>query len=142
MVEWRDATSEDFPLIAEWNRQLIQDEGHTNRMSVEQLEERLRTWVGSGEYRAILFYEDGTPVAYAVYRESDDEVYLRQFFVVRERRRQGIGRRAMTDLFSNVWPKNKRWTVSALINNHAAIAFWRAMGYRDDALQFGILPRE
>ena len=79
-------------------------------------------------------------VAYALFRETEAEVYLRQFFVVRHRRREGIRRRAIAELFANVWPKNKRLTVSVLAKNVAGVAFWRSMGYTDYDLTLEIMP--
>jgi predicted acetyltransferase len=111
-------------------------------MTIAQLHERMSAWVTSGEYRAIVFEDGGETVAYALFRETDAEVYLRQFFVVRHRRREGIGRRAMTELFANMWPRTKRLTVSVLVKNAVALAFWRSMGYTDYDLTLEIMPRE
>jgi len=36
-LAWRYASSADLGLLAEWNHQLIRDEGHRNPMTVEQL---------------------------------------------------------------------------------------------------------
>jgi predicted acetyltransferase len=60
--------------------------------------------------------------------------------VVRHRRREGIGRRAMEELFLKLWPRDKRLTVSVLVKNVAAVAFWRAMGYTDYDLTLEIMP--
>lgn len=136
----RRATSADCPLLAELNHQLILDEGHRNPMTVPQLEQRMRGWLESGEYAAILFEDGGEVVAHALYREQPDEIYLRQLFVVRERRRQGLGKQAMRLLFSEIWPKTKRLTVEVLVANTAAVAFWRAVGYRDYSLTLEIQP--
>lgn len=121
------------------NQQLIQDEGHRNRMSLDELEQRMGQWLG-GEYRAVLFHEAEEPVAYALFQERDDEVYLRQLFVSRNRRRQGIGRCAVEILRSQVWPSNKRLIVEVLVANTSAVAFWRAVGYADYALTLEIEP--
>src|SRR5208282_2696914 len=138
-MNYRRATENDCSLLAEFNHQLIRDEGHRNRMTVPELEQRMRGWL-SGEYRAVI-YEDGKEVvAYALYREQPEEIYLRQLFVVRNRRRQGIGRQAMETLRSKIWPKNKRLTVEVLVHNTAAIAFWRAVGYKDYCLTLESLP--
>jgi len=102
-------------------------------MTLPQLEERMRGFL-SGEYRGVIFQEDGEVVAYALYREQPDEIYLRQLFVVRDRRRRGIGRRAIEILRSEIWPKNKRLTVDVLLHDTTAIAFWRAVGYKDYVL--------
>jgi predicted acetyltransferase len=129
----------DCPLLAEMNHQLIRDEGHRNPMTVEELEQRMREWIRSG-YVAVIFEEDGKTVAYALYREEADEIYMRQFFVLREHRRRGHGRTAFSTLRTRIWPADKRLTVSTLSQNHAAIAFWRAMGYKDYSLNLEIMP--
>jgi ribosomal protein S18 acetylase RimI-like enzyme len=141
-MAYRFAAEGDLDLLAEWNQQLIRDEGHRNPMDVSQLRERVRGWLESGEYWAVVFSVDGVPVAYALYRESDDEVYLRQFFVDRRRRQQGLGREAIRLLQSELWPTDKRWTVEVLTDNAPAVAFWRAVGYRDYCLTLEILPGE
>ncbi len=125
--------------MAELNHQLIRDEGHRNPMTVPQLEQRMRDFL-AGEYRAVIYEESGEVVAYALFREQPEEIYLRQLFVVRHRRRQGIGRRAMEILRSKVWPKTKRLTVEVLVANQGAVAFWRAAGYRDHCLTLEIMP--
>lgn len=108
-------------------------------MTVAELEQRMKGWLAS-EYAAALFENDGEVVGYALYREQPEEIYLRQLFVVRHRRRQGIGREAMEILRTQIWPKQKRLTVGVLVRNTAAIAFWRAVGYRDYSLTLEILP--
>jgi GNAT superfamily N-acetyltransferase len=136
-MTFRPATLDDCPLLAELNHQLIRDEGHRNRMTVPELEQRMRGWL-SGEYRAVI-YEDGKEVvAYGLYREQLEEIYLRQLFVVRNRRRQGIGRSAVQILRSQVWAKDKRLTVDVLVANQSGIAFWRSVGYTDYALSLEI----
>ena len=136
---FRRATLDDCALLAEFNHQLIRDEGHRNSMTVPELEERIRGWLTS-EYTATLFEEDREVVAYALYREEREEIYLRQLFVSRDRRRQGIGREAVEILRSTIWPKSKRLTVEVLVQNTAAVAFWRALGYRDYSLMLEMLP--
>ena len=139
-MTFRLATLNDCSLLAEMNHRLVQDEGHRNRfMTLPQLEERMRGWL-SGEYRAVIFEEGGDIVAYALYREQPEEIYLRQLFVVRDRRRRGLGRRAVEILRSDIWPKDKRLTVDVLVGNTSALAFWRAVGYRDYYLALEILP--
>ncbi len=140
-MNFRHANSNDYALLAKLNHQLIRDEGHRNSMTVPELEERMAEWLGS-EYSAMLFENDGEVVAYALYREQPAEVYLRQLFVVRHRRRQGLGRAAFAILRSKVWPKDKRLTVEVLVHNQTAIAFWRAVGYQDYSLKLEILPEK
>src|SRR5664279_3982027 len=129
-MNFRRATLKDCAALAKLNHQLIRDEGHRNSMTVPELEQRMKGWLAA-EYAAVLFEQDGEVVAHALYREQPEEIYLRQLFVMRNRRRQGLGRRAMEILRTQIWPKHKRLTVEVLVQNEAAVAFWRAMGYRD-----------
>jgi GNAT superfamily N-acetyltransferase len=108
-------------------------------MSVAELEQRMREWL-AGEYRAVICEQDGEVIAYALFRENSKEIYLRQLFVVRHRRGQGIGRRAIEVLRTEVWPKDKRLIVEVLVANERAVKFWRSVGYMDYALSLEILP--
>jgi len=136
---WRLAETADVAQLAEWNHQLIRDEGHRNRMTVPELEARLRGWL-RGEYRAVIFSQAADPVGYALYRPQPDEIYLRQFFIHRDRRRQGLGRACFGRMREEIWPKDVRLTVEVLCRNNAAIAFWRSVGYADYFLGMEIMP--
>ena len=140
-MNYRFGTEGDLDLLAEWNHQLIRDEGHRNVMSLPQLRERMKGWL-EGEYKALIFELGSAPMAYALYREGDTEIYLRQLFVQRGCRRQGIGREAVSLLQSQVWPRDKRLTVEVLTANAPAVAFWRSVGYTDYCLTLEIMPKE
>ena len=140
-MNFRRATLNDCALLAELNHQLIRDEGHRNKMTVPELEQRMKGWLAF-EYAALLFEKNGEIVAYALYREQPEEIYLRQLFVLRNRRRQGIAREAIELLRTKVWPKSKRLTVEVLVENKAAVTFWRAVGYKDYCLAMEILPEK
>jgi GNAT superfamily N-acetyltransferase len=137
-LKFQEASASDIGLLAEWNHQLIRDEGHRNPMTVEQLAERMREWL-DGEYRAVIFSEDD-PVAYALFREEEDRIYLRQFFVRRDRRRSGVGRTAFGILRKEFWPSGVRLTVDVLCRNTAGVAFWHSLGYQDYCLTLEIMP--
>ena len=141
-MNFRRATVNDAAQLAELNHQLLHDEGHRNQnMSIPELEQRMHGWLAS-EYNALIFEEDGSVVAYALYREQPEEIYLRQLFVMRNRRRKGIGRQAVEILRTKIWTVNKRLTVDVLVQNTAAIAFWRSVGYQDYCLALEILPEK
>ena len=137
----RVATAADCVELAEWNRQLIEDEGHRNPMSLAELEQRMRGWLTDSGYTALIFEQAREPIAYALFCADESRIHLRQLFVARHRRRQGIGRRAMGILMSKHWSDEKRLTVDVLVENQAAISFWRAIGYEDYALTLEITPR-
>jgi ribosomal protein S18 acetylase RimI-like enzyme len=135
----RLATASDFLLLGELNHQLIQDEGHRNPMTPAELSKRMETWLAT-EYRAVIFEKGRAVAGYALFREMPGEIYLRQLFVVRGMRRQGLGRAMVERLKKYIWPKEKRFTVEVLVANDVAVRFWRALGYRDYALTLEILP--
>ena len=133
-MRWTKATVTESRLLAEMNFRLLEDEAHRARgMSVADLDVRMAGWLRSGEYQAILFQTD-SPVAYALFRHDGNEIFLRQFFVERERRRQGIGRAAFGILRESVWAPSSRVTLEVLSHNVAAKAFWQAVGFRDYAV--------
>lgn len=132
-MEYRTAVEDDLPLLAELNQQLIHDEGHANPMSVAELESRMRAWLAR-PYTAILFLDEGVVVGYALYRTDNTGIFLRQFFICRDKRRKGLGRTAMQMLFARVWPSGATVTLEALSANRAAIDFWHALGFDDYAL--------
>jgi len=129
-VKHRAATSADVPILARMNQQLIDDEGHRNSMHLSELETRMRSMV-DGDYTATLFELGEHVVAYGLWTEQPEWVYLRQFFVARDYRRRGIGAQAVRVLADEVWPAGKRVRVNVLIGNHPALEFWRSVGFAD-----------
>lgn len=142
-MDYRLATLEDMPTLAVLNKQLTEDEDHPNQVKpLAFFEQRMRRFLME-EYDAILFEIDGEIVAYALYTKYDQQsttIYLRQFFVQRDRRKQGIGREAIHILREQVWPQDKRLTVSVLWHNKAGRAFWQAVGYEPYSLDLEIKP--
>ena len=138
MLSHRAATIADAPLLAELNHQLIHDEGHRNRMTVPELEERMRNWLAT-DYRAVLFARGESVAAYTLFRPEGCAVYIRQFFVGREYRRSGMGRMAMQILLNNTLRDFQRVYLDVIIKNSAAHAFWKTVGFRDYAVTMEIL---
>jgi predicted acetyltransferase len=110
-------------------------------MSAGELAARMEAWLAS-EYRAVIFENEAEIVGYALFRESADEIYLRQLFIQRNLRRLGFGRTIVGVLRERVWSKEKRFTVEVLVANRPAVQFWRAVGYRDYALTLEIMPEK
>ena len=100
-------------------------------MSAAELAERMRSWLSSGLYRAIIFEQDSFPLAYALFRtEPDSGIYLRQFFVSRAYRRQRVGSQAVELLFREVFPPAARVTLEVLAGNKLGQSFWSAVGFK------------
>jgi GNAT superfamily N-acetyltransferase len=132
-LDCRPATHADVSTLAAMNWQLIRDEGHRNPMTVAELEARMAAWL-AGDYQAVLFLDAGQVVGYALYRFEPEWVHLRQFFIHPGHRRRGVGRAALAWLRDRAWPEGTRVRVEVLVGNAAALAFWRAVGFRDYCL--------
>jgi GNAT superfamily N-acetyltransferase len=132
-MDYRLAGPSDLATLVAANERLLADEEHPKRYSEQQLRALWEAWLKEG-FRAVLFEESGALVAYALYRLSDDGIYLKQFYVERDQRRSGAGREAFEYLRDEIWAPGIRVYVDSLWHNTAAIDFWREMGFREYSL--------
>lgn len=121
-------TSSDLPLLARWNRQLIEDEGSDNPMSVPELEKRMSDFLNNG-YTAYLFREGEKPVGYALIDLTKTPYYLRQFFIARNSRRKRLGQAAFSLLLREL--DCDTVDVDVLTGNENGLAFWKSLGFRE-----------
>lgn len=140
-MNYRKATLDDVPLLAKLNRMLTEDEDHRNQHKSEVwFEERMEKFL-KGDYEAVLFEIEGDVAAYALYRnhpEHEDTVYLRQIFVCRNYRKQGIGRKSMEILLKEILPPKTRMTLDVLTHNETAIAFYKSIGFKEYSIEMEI----
>jgi acyl carrier protein len=129
-ISYRFAQPSDAAVLAPLNQQLIRDEGHRNPMTMAELEERMADWL-QGEYRAVLIEQGSEVLGYALFRDEPEFVYLRQLFVVPQRRRHGIAREALRWLWHYAWQDARRVRVEVLVGNQAGRAFWQSVGFDD-----------
>jgi GNAT superfamily N-acetyltransferase len=136
----RPAEDADVPAVARMNRELIEDEGHRNPMTVADLEQRARGFLREGGWRVDLILSGGATVGFATWREEDDitepsgrRVYLRQFYICRSARGGGLGRRAFEALMA-AFPADTRILLEVLSSNPGGQAFWARMGFSPYAL--------
>jgi ribosomal protein S18 acetylase RimI-like enzyme len=143
-MKYRFATIDDTTILAVMNKQLTEDEQHRNQFKSEQwFKDRMIQFLNS-DYRVVLFEKESV-VAYALYRnhpERDDTIYLRQIFVSREYRRQGIGSEVINILKNDIWPKEKRLTVEVLTQNEVALKFFQSVGYKEYCSELEMNPEE
>lgn len=139
-MEFRFGVESDAPLLADINRQLIEDEWDGGGMSLERLEARMRRWLAEDDYKAVLFLEDGETVAYSLVSIEDDSAFIRHFFVLHGHRGKGVGRRAMEILLREIVPPTARITLDVLASNHGGHQFWRSVGFADYAIRMERLP--
>ena len=132
----RRATEDDLKELVVMNKHLIEDEGSQNPMSTEQLADRMRAWFMSAEWHIDLIYSHGAVVGYALYQfqpdpyqEDRQNVYLRQYFVKREYRNQGVGLEGIRLLLTKRFQDVGTVTIDVLETNPAGMRFWRKAGF-------------
>ena len=118
----------DVEELTQLNKQLIEDEKSDNAMNLEQLQKRMQEFLKS-EYDAYLFMEEDCAIGYALVRRTAKPLYLRQFFIARNFRRQGKGRVALKLLLDKL--KTDKIDIEVLSWNKAAIKFWESCGFTE-----------
>ena len=125
----QNATENDLTALAEMNLQLIIDEGHSNPMNRSQLRARMQEWLAT-EYKAVMIANGAIDVGYALWREEPEFIHVRQFFIGRQYRRKGLGRRAISELIKTRW-LGRNIRLEVLTGNSVGQAFWHAVGFKD-----------
>ncbi len=132
----RKHTADDLDLLARMNHELIEDEGHRSRLTVDELKERFKRFVGQDGWSVDLLMSDGEIIGYATHRYETDEaartgtsVHLRQFFISRDHRAQGIGRAALQALIQARFKPGERIFLNVLEDNLRGKAFWSRTGF-------------
>ncbi len=134
-IKTRAATLDDSNILAAWNKQLIEDEGSTNPMSIDQLVERMMGFL-KGDYRAVIISDDGTDIGYILYKDEKNEyfpdrrsVYVRQYFIDRTVRSKGIGEAAF-NLAADKHLKGAELNLDVLEVNPRGRRFWEKIGFK------------
>ncbi|WP_336785390.1 GNAT family N-acetyltransferase [Paenibacillus sp. MMO-177] len=121
----------DLALLAWLNKQLIEDERHDNAMTVDELKERMKHFMGTA-YKAYLFERGNVLVGYALVDHTRMPLYVRQFFICRDQRRNGYGKLAFGKLAALL--NTDQLDIEVMHWNEAAYAFWRSLGFRERSI--------
>ncbi len=118
----------DIPQLAIFNKRLIEDEKSDNPMSVSELEKRMDDFLKT-EYDAYFFEADNAIVGYALVKRTCSPLYLRQFFIGRECRKNYFGTEAFHALleYLNV----DSIDIEVLSGNNAGNCFWESLGFKE-----------
>jgi GNAT superfamily N-acetyltransferase len=144
VIRLTKAGVKDADVLAQMNKLMIEDEGYEGRLSLSSLKTRMRDWIRSGDYEAVFFLdEDDSRVGYALFQRQQNtlffskrQVFLRHFFVVRDRRKKRIGTKAFKALRDEFWAGAGRVDLHVLIKNRRGVEFWRSLGFKE--YQFGM----
>lgn len=140
-IDISTARESDIPQLAELNLQLMEDERHPYMLPLEDLRARMARWV-AGEYHVLVFRNGARLCGYAAWCAEEHGTYLHHFFICRDQRRQGLGRIIIDRLRREHFPKDQPLQLEAAIWNTDAIAFWRAIGFKDFGLTLEMKPEE
>ncbi|WP_011579913.1 GNAT family N-acetyltransferase [Chelativorans multitrophicus] len=129
-------SAKDYPLLARMNRELADDEGHRNPMTVAQMEERFRHFVNKEGWSVDLFKVGDEIVGYATHRRDNDPtnpnrqcVFLKQFYIVRHYRRDNFGKAAFDALAAARFQEGERVVLEVIENNPGGRVFWMRVGF-------------
>src|SRR5690606_2306743 len=93
--------------LVEMNSCLIVDEGHTYRLSQDQLVQRMLAWISDGYVYRIFRTANGEAIGYALWRDQSDHLFLRQFYIKVTFRRRGYGSHIFHSMRNGPW---KQWS--------------------------------
>lgn len=124
----KKCSAEDAEKLAELNKQLIEDEKSDNKMSLCELQDRMKSFLET-DYSAYFFMEDNSIIGYALVNTRAEPLYLRQFFIARNFRRNHKGRRAFELLLDEL--KTDKIDLEVLSWNEAGLKFWQSCGFAE-----------
>lgn len=122
----KKCTIEDVEKLAELNKQLIEDEKSDNKMNLAELEVRMRTFLES-DYCAYFFMKGLNIIGYALVNINVNPVYLRQFLIERNYRRNHLGKKAVDLLLQEL--KIDSLDIEVLSWNEVGMKFWENCGF-------------
>lgn len=121
----------DVAKLALLNKQLIEDEKSDNAMNLSELERRMKEFLET-DYSAYFFIEDGQIIGYALVRNTNKPVYLRQFLIDRNYRNHHYGTQAFQMLLKYL--EVKEIDVEVLPWNKNGLAFWKHCGFNETCI--------
>lgn len=125
-MQIQKCSSKDVAKLALLNKQLIEDEKSDNAMNLRELEDRMKEFLET-DYSAYFFIEENQVIGYALIRNTDNPVYLRQFLIDRNYRKHHYGTQAFQMLLKYL--DIKEIDLEVLPWNKSGLAFWKHCGF-------------
>lgn len=127
MVEITTVDSRYADRLAPLNRALIAEEGSTTLLDLVQLAQRMRHWL-EADYQCLAVFDNERLVGYCLFALEPDRNYVRQLYVVPDRRRCGYGRQLLERVEAMATP-GKPMHLDVLANNDRVLGFYQKLGY-------------
>ncbi len=132
----RKAELSDADLLAQMNKHLIEDEGSRNPMNISQITDRMKN-ILSGDWKAVIISKESEDIGYLVYKLSPDEyfpdrteLHIRQYFIKRQHRGNGLGTYAFDLISKEYFPNDAVLTMDVLEINPKGRRFWEKIGFK------------
>lgn len=123
----RPAGIDDLDALARMNVDLRADERIDNVMTDAEVKNRMRGFLRGKTYRVHVFQENSGIVGYSVVDITKTPAYMRQFFIDRNSRRKGLGRKFFHMLMGALGVDTI--DVEVLAWNEAAVEFYKKIGF-------------
>lgn len=130
------ARESDIMILAEMNKQLIEDERGSNPMGIHELKERMSEFF-KNSWEIDLLMVDTKIIGYTLYQYHEDQlngegkrVYVRQYFIVREFRNRGYGIAGIELLKKTRFSDVRRIEIDVLESNPEGQRFWERAGFK------------
>ncbi|WP_416298156.1 GNAT family N-acetyltransferase [Paenibacillus illinoisensis] len=132
----QSATKSDLQILAEMNKQLIEDEKSLNPMGIKELEERMSEFL-KNNWEIDLIMNEAEIIGYTLYQYQEDlinreekQVYIRQYFIKRECRSMGYGIAGIELLRKTHFKDVKKIEIDVLETNPEGKRFWERAGFK------------
>lgn len=130
-MQIQECTIADVQKLAALNKQLIDDEKSDNPMTINELENRMSEFLNT-EYSAYFFIVDSQIIGYALVKKTVEPIYLRQFLIDRNYRKQHYGKQAFQMLLQYL--DIKEIDLEVLPWNKNGLAFWKHCGFNETCI--------
>jgi ribosomal protein S18 acetylase RimI-like enzyme len=127
-MELLQATPDLLDPLAEMNIQLRADENMDNVMTPDEVRSRMLSFLQSNEYSVFVLNQNSEIKGYAVIKTGSKPMFLRQIFVKREFRKQGLGAYIINELLKKL--NINEMDLEVMAWNQAAIEFYEKFGFK------------
>ena len=122
------ATNQDIDLLFSINQQLIIDEDYDRPLTDEKLNERWKQFF-TEIYIDFFIKVENEIVGYSVIHNHQTPKYIRHFYVQKEYRRKGIGKKAFYLILNEL--DVKEIDVDVMYWNQSGLSFWKSLGFHE-----------
>lgn len=126
-MELLKATLEDAEELARLNLELMTAEDYDKKLPLEELLPRMSSFLQT-EYDAFYIMSEGEKAGYILIKKTAKPLYIRQFYILPEFQRKGLGRKTIKALQEQY--NTKTLDVEVMAWNEIGFNFWKKAGFK------------